>query len=370
VSAHDEGLSDLASRPEPDAPGKPTGLHQISARSWSYVVRRTVREFLRDDGLDLAAGLTYYAVLAVFPALIALVSLLGVLGQGPESVATILEVARRLVPEEALSVVQPVIEGLASSTAASLALVLGLLGALWFVSGYISAFGRAMNRIYEVPEGRPLPRLLGTTAAVTLLLGLLALCAILLLLISGPVARALGDVLGLGSEVLLLWGALKWPALALILAVVIAVLYHVTPNVRQPRFRWLSPGAALAIAVWLGGSLGFGLYVANFSNYSATYGSLAGGIVFLVWLWVSNLALLVGAELDAEIERVRELQAGIAAEERLQLPPRDIRGSVRAQAQHDADVRAARALRQQHAPEGADRPAVSGGSGPPGQGRG
>jgi membrane protein len=351
VSTQDDVASDLAARPEPDAPGKPTGLHQISARSWSYVVRRTLREFLRDEGLDLAAGLTYYAVLAVFPALIALVSLLGVLGQGPESVATILEVARRLVPAEVLAILQPVIEGLAASTSASLALALGLLGALWFVSGYISAFGRAMNRVYQVPEGRTLPRLLGTTAAVTLLLGLLAICAILLLLISGPVARALGEVLGLGERVLLLWGTLKWPALALILAVVIAVLYHVTPNVRQPRFRWLSPGAALAIVVWLGGSLLFGLYVANFSNYGATYGSLGGGIVFLIWLWVSNVALLLGAELDAETERARELQAGIAAEERLQLPPRDTRGSERAAARHQADVDAGRVLREQHAPD-------------------
>ena len=348
MSSRDDVTADLASRPEPDAPGKPTGLHQISARSWSQVARRTLREFLRDDGLDLAAGLTYYAVLAVFPALIALVSLLGVLGQGPESAATIIQVARRLVPLEALDVVEPVVERLASSSSASLGLALGLLGALYFVSTYTLAFGRAMNRIYGVPEGRPLPRLLARTAAITLLLGSLAMLAVLLLLISGPVARAIGEVLGLGSRVLLAWGIAKWPALALILAVAIAVLYHTTPNVRQPRFRWLSPGALLAIGIWLGGSLLFGLYVGNVANYGATYGSLAGGIVFLVWLWVSNLALLLGAELDAEIERVRELQAGIPAESAVQLPPRDVRGSQKAAARHDADVAAARRLREQH----------------------
>jgi membrane protein len=348
VSGHQEVGHDLASRPGPDAAGKPSSLRQIHPRSWSYVVRRTLREFLRDDGMDLAAGLTYYGVLAVFPALIALVSLLGVLGQGPESAATIVEVARRLVPPEALDIVQPVLEGLAASTSATLALALGLLGALYFVSAYISAFGRAMNRIYEVPEGRSLPHLVGTTAAITLLLGSLAILAILLLLISGPVARALGEVLGLGSRVLLLWQLAKWPVLALILALVIAVLYHSTPNVRQPRFRWLSPGAVLAIVVWLGGSLLFGLYVSSVGNYGATYGSLAGGVVFLIWLWVSNVALLLGAELDAELERARELQAGIPAEARVQLPVRATRGSDRAAAQHAADVAAGRRIREEH----------------------
>ena len=351
MSRH-EHAHDLASRPEPDAPAKPRSLRQIRGRSWSYVARRTLREFGRDDGLDLAAGLTYYAVLAVFPALIALVSLLGVLGQGPQSAATILEVARRLVPPEALGIVQPVLEGLAASTSASLALALGLLGALWFVSGYISAFGRAMNRIYDVPEGRPLPHLVATTSVITLLLGTLAVFAILMMLISGPVARAIGDVLGLGSRVLLLWGLAKWPILALILALVIAVLYHTTPNVRQPRFRWLSPGAVLAIVVWLGGSLLFGLYVSKVADYGATYGSLAGGVVFLIWLWVSNLALLLGAELDAELERARELQAGIPAETRVRLPVRDTRGSDRAGAKHAADVAAGRRLREEHARRG------------------
>ena len=342
--------ADPATRPAPDAPGKPTSLRQISRRSWAYLLRRTVREFLRDDCSGLAAGLTYHAVLAVFPGLIAVVSLLGVLGQGPQSASTILAIARRLVPGEAVEILQPVIEQLASSSSAVLALVLGLLGALYFVSGYILEFGRAMNRIYQVEEGRPLHRLYGQTALVTLLLGLMALCAVLLLLISGPVARAVGEVLDLGSTVLLVWGIAKWPALALILALVIAVLYYTAPNVQQPRFRWLSPGALVAIAVWLAGTALFGLYVGSFSNYDATYGSLAGGIVFLVWLWVTNIALLLGAELDAEIERARELQAGMPAERHVLLPPRDTRGSDRAAALHEQDLQAARQIREQAAP--------------------
>ncbi len=342
------GDSAADQRPEPDASGKPTALHQIDRRSWGYLARRTLREFLRDDALDLAAGLTYYAVLAVFPALIALVSLLGVLGQGPESVTAILDVARKLLPTSAFGIVQPLVEGLAASPAATLGLVLGLLGALWFVSGYLQAFGRAMNRVYDVREGRPLWKLVPMTAAITVLLGVLVLCAVVLLLVSGPVAEVLGEALGVGSGVLRLWGIAKWPVLTVLVAAAIAILYYATPNLRQPRFRWLSPGAVVAILVWLAGSLLFGLYVSNFSTYDATYGSLAGVIVFLVWLWVTNLALLLGAELDAEVERVRELQAGIEAEQRVQLPTRDPRGVRRAEAAEQADVAAGRRIRDAH----------------------
>lgn len=335
-------------RPEPDAPGKPTTLRQIGRRSWGYLLRRTVREFLRDDAIDLAAGLTYYAVLAVFPALIALVSLLGVLGQGPESVTAILDVARELLPASALGIVQPLIEGLAASRAATLGLVLGLLGALWFVSGYLQAFGRAMNRVYDVREGRPLWKLVPLTAAITVLLGVLVMCAVVLLLVSGPVAEVLGEALGVGSGVLRLWGIAKWPVLTVLVAAAVAILYYSTPNLRQPRFRWLSPGAVVAILVWLTGSLLFGLYVSNFSTYDATYGSLAGVIVFLIWLWVTNLALLLGAELDAEVERVRELQAGIVAEQQVQLPTRDPAGVRRGEAAEQADVAAGRRIRERH----------------------
>lgn len=335
-------------RPEPDARGKPTSLRQISRRSWRYLLRRTLREFFRDEALDLAAGLTYYGVLAVLPGLIALISMLGILGRGPESVATILEIAGRVVPATGLDILRPVLERLTQSSAATLGLVLGVLGALWFVSGYVRAFGRAMNRIYATHEGRPVWKLGPLMLLVTVVLGVLCICAVLLLLISGPLAGAIGDVLGLGSTVVLVWNVAKWPLLAAIVTVVIALLYYITPNVRQPRFRWLSPGALLAILTWFLGSALFGLYVANFPNYDATYGSLAGVIVFLVWIWVTNIALLLGAELDAEVERARELQAGMVAERTVQLPPRDTRGSAKAAAQHEQDVAAGRALRAAH----------------------
>ena len=343
-------------RPDPDAPGKPTSLKQITTKSWRYLLRRTLREFLRDECPDLAAGLTYFGVLAVLPGLIALISTLGVFGQRSASVSTILDVARRVVPAASLDLIRPVLERLTQSSGATLGLVLGVGAGLWFVANYVGAFGRAMNRIYGISEGRPIWKLQPLMLLVTVLLGLLSFFAVLLLVISGPLARAIGAVLGLGSTAVLIWNICKWPLLAGIVLVVVALLYYITPNVRQPRFRWLSPGALLAIVTWFCGSGLFGLYVANFSSYDAVYGSLAGVIVFLVWLWVSNTALLLGAELDAEIERARELQAGIGAELDVQLPPRDTRASTKERKQLERDHAEGAKIRQQNAAGAGDEP--------------
>ena len=343
-------------RPEPDASGKPTSLKQITTKSWRYLLRRTVREFFRDECPDLAAGLTYFGVLAVLPGLIALISSLGVFGQRSAAVSTILDVARRVVPSASLDLVRPILERLTQSSGATLGLVLGIGAGLWFVANYVGAFGRAMNRIYGISEGRPIWKLQPLMLLVTVLLGLLSFFAVLLLVISGPLARAIGAVLGLGSTAVLIWNVCKWPLLAGIVLVVVALLYYITPNVRQPRFRWLSPGALLAIVTWFCGSALFGLYVANFSSYDAVYGSLAGVIVFLVWLWVSNSALLLGAELDAEIERARELQAGIGAERHVQLPPRDTRASTKERAQLERDHAQGEEIRRQNARAGSNDP--------------
>ena len=336
-------------RPDPDASGKPTSLKQIRAKSWRYLLRRTLREFFRDECPDLAAGLTYFGVLAVLPGLIALISTLGVFGQRSASLSTILDVAQRVVPAASLDPIRPVLERLTQTSGATLGLVLGIAVGLWFVANYVGAFGRALNRIYGISEGRPIWKLQPLMLLVTVLLGLLSFFAVLLLVISGPLARAIGAVLGLGSTAVLIWNICKWPLLAGIVLVVVALLYYITPNVRQPRFHWLSPGALLAIVTWLCGSALFGLYVANFSSYDAVYGSLAGVIVFLVWLWVSNSALLLGAELDAEIERARELQAGIGAERDVQLPPRDTRASNKERAQLERDHAEGEEIRQQNA---------------------
>ncbi len=343
-------------RPEPDASGKPTSLKQITTKSWRYLLRRTVREFFRDECPDLAAGLTYFGVLAVLPGLIALISTLGVFGQRSASVSTILDVARRVVPSASLDLVRPILERLTQSSGATLGLVLGIGAGLWFVANYVGAFGRAMNRIYGSRRDGPIWKLQPLMLLVTVLLGLLSFFAVLLLVISGPLARAIGAVLGLGSTAVLIWNICKWPLLAGIVLVVVALLYYITPNVRQPRFRWLSPGALLAIVTWFCGSALFGLYVANFSSYDAVYGSLAGVIVFLVWLWVSNSALLLGAELDAEIERARELQAGIGAERHVQLPPRDTRASTKERAQLERDHAQGEEIRRQNARAGSNEP--------------
>jgi membrane protein len=334
--------------PEPDDPRKPDSPPDLTRRSWGYVLRTTVREFSSDQCTDLAAALTYYAVLALFPGLIALLSLIGLVGQGQQTVDTMLDIAGTVAPSGVLDVLGPQLQELTQSPAAGLGLVTGLAGALWSASAYVGAFGRAMNRMYEVAEGRPFWKLRPTLLLVTLLLVLLVAVALVLLAVSGPVAEAIGDAVGLGGTALTVWQIVKWPVLAAVVVLVVAVLYYATPNVRQPRFRWLSVGAVVAILVGVLASAAFALYVANFSSYDATYGSLAGVIVFLLWLWIGNLALLFGAELDAELERGRQLQAGIAAEEELQLPPRDTRKSDKALAKEQKDIERGRELRQSH----------------------
>jgi membrane protein len=310
------------------------------------VLRKTVREFSKDECTDLAAALTYYSVLAIFPAAIALLSLVGVFGQGPQSVNTLLGVLSDVGGSSIAHTLQPTVTKLADTPQAGLALVLGLAGALWSASGYVGAFGRAMNRMYEVKEGRPIWKLRPAMIVVTFLLVVLAAVALLGLVVTGPVAQSVGDAIGVGSTVVTVWDIVKWPVMLVVVMLIVAILYWATPNVRQPRFRWLSLGAALAILVWIVLTVAFGLYVVHFSSYDKTYGSLAGVIVFLLWLWLTNLALLFGAELDAELERARELQAGLAAEDLIQLPPRDTRNIEKADAKRDDDIRRGREIRE------------------------
>ena len=324
-------------------PGSPTDL---TRRSWIYVLRKTYREFGEDHCTDLAAGLTYYAVLSLFPAAIAVVSLLGVVGQGQESVDKVIEVLRPLVSPDTLNTVQPALENIATSQGAGVGLVLGLVGALWSASGYVGAFGRAMNAVYEIDEGRPFWKLRPLTLVVTLVAILLVACVLVMLIVSGPLADSIGDVIGLGSAAVTVWSIVKWPVLVLFVVLIVAILYYATPNVKQPRFRWLSVGAFVAIVIWVVASVAFAFYVATFGSYDKTYGSLAGAIAGLLWLWITNVALLFGAELDSELERGRQLQAGIAAEEELQLPARDMRGIRKARKKEAKDIARGRAIRE------------------------
>ncbi|MDX6360037.1 MAG: rane protein, partial [Nocardioidaceae bacterium] len=326
-----------------DAPDSPA---ELTRTSWFYVLRKTAREFSRDQCTDLAAALTYYAVLALFPALIALLSLVGLVGQGPATAHTITDVLRQVGAGSVAKTLGPTLTSLSTASGkAGLGFVVGLVAALWSASGYVGSFGRAMNRMYEVDEGRPVWKLRPVQLLVTLVAVLLAALVAVALVLTGPAATAVGDAIGLGSTALLVWNIAKWPVMLLVVVAIVALLYYATPNVKQPRFRWISVGAAVAIVVWILASAAFGLYVATFSSYDKTYGAMAGVVVFLLWLWITNLALLFGAELDCELERGRELQAGLAAEETLQLPARDTRGLRKQERKRTKDIARGRELR-------------------------
>jgi len=332
--------------PPPEDPRKPDSPDDITKRSWSYVGRKTLREFGKDQCTDLAAALTYYAVMAVAPALLAVVSVLGIVGDPQSMIKGVLKVVEDVGPSSAGDTVEPILDQLTKAPAAGFALVVGLAVALWSASGYVAAFSRGMNRVYEIDEGRPIWKLRPWLLGITLALVVIAVVIVVAVVLSGGVARSIGASVGLSDVTVTVWNVVKWPLIVALVVVAIAILYHATPNVRQPKFRWVSVGALLALVVWVLASLAFGFYVAHFSSYDKTYGSLAGVIVFLLWLWITNLALLFGAELDAELERGRQLQGGIAAEETIQLPPRDTRASEKKQAKREEDVRRGRALRQ------------------------
>ena len=307
--------SSVAGRPAPESPTK------IPGRGWWSVLKRTASEFRDDNLTDWAAALTYYGVLAMFPALIALVSILGLVGES--ATQPLIDNLTALTPSTAGDIIEDAIENMTSSRgAAGLALAIGIAAALWSASGYVGGFSRASNAIYEVEEGRPFWKLKPIQIALTaVLIVLLALCSIAVL-ITGPVAEEVGKLLGLEDAAVTAWDIAKWPGIALVVITIFAVLYWAAPNVRQPKFRWITPGGVLAVALWLAASGLFALYVSNFSSYNATYGTLAGVIIFLVWMWITNVAILLGAELNAELERQRELEAGVPEHETIALPPR------------------------------------------------
>ena len=291
--------------------------------TWT-TVKRTLREFRDDNLTDWAAALTYYAVLSIFPGLIVLVSILGLVGRHPETTNALLEIVNDIGPASAVETFRGPVESVVSSnTNAGALLGVGLLFAIWSASGYMGAFIRAANVIYEVEEGRPFwkrrPLQIVMTIAMVLLLALVAIAIV----VTGPLARSIGDAIGVGDSAVTAWNIAKWPVIVVVVMAMFAVLYYVAPNVRQPGLRMVTPGGVVAVLGWLLVSAGFGIYVANFGSYDKTYGSLGGVIVFLVWLWLSNVALLFGAEFDAELERSRQLKAGLPAEETLQLPERD-----------------------------------------------
>jgi membrane protein len=288
----------------------PEGPTDLGRRSWWATVKRSVREFQDDNLTDWAAALTYYGVLSIFPALIVLVSLLGLIGTSVTD--PLLDNLGSVAPGPAQDILTSAIENLQGNQGASgVFFVIGLLGAVWAASGYVGAFMRASNGIYDIDEGRPIWKTLPTRVGLTVLLMVLTGISAVGVTLSGGLAREVGDLAGVGETAVSVWNLAKWPVLLLFVSFMFAVLYWAAPNVKQAGFRWLSPGGLLAVIGWLISSLAFAFWVSNFGSYNETYGALAGPVIFLVWLWVSNLMILFGAEFNAELQRSRAIEGGM-----------------------------------------------------------
>lgn len=294
----------------------------LPKHAWWGALKRTFKEFMDDNLPDWAAALTYYSVLSLFPAVLVLASLIGLVGD-PDKLA---ENLRQFAPSQAQDTLVDVVRQLAGSAGiAGPVAIISLLSALWAASGYLGGFIRASNAIYDVEEGRPIWKTVPLRIALTLTMMVLLTVTAVGVILSGGIADRVGQALGFGSTGIVVWNIAKWPVLAVLVSLAIAILYWAAPNVRQPGFRWITPGSALAVLVWAAASAGFAIYVANFASYNKVYGSLAGVVVFLVWLWISNLAILFGAEFDAELTRGKEIAEGLPEDEEPFLPPRDTR---------------------------------------------
>ena len=303
----------------------PDGPTDIERGGWWAALKRTVHEFREDNLSDWAAALTYYGVLAIFPALIVLTSVLGLIGES--ATKPLLDELGNVAPGPANDILTSAIKNLQGDQgAAGVLFVVGLLAALWSASSYVAAFMRASNAIYDIEEGRPVWKTLPVRVGMTIVLLLLLVVTTLAVVLTGGIAKNAGDLVGLGSTAVTVWNIAKWPVLLLIVSLMFAFLYWAAPNVKQPGFRWLSPGGILAVVGWLVASGAFAFYVSNFASYNKTYGALGGVIVFLVWLWISNSMILLGAEFNAELERQRAIEGGMRPEDKEPFAePRDTR---------------------------------------------
>lgn len=318
---HDTAETGPDAQVEREQPDSPTDLPRSS---WKAVLKGTLKEFRKDELTDRAAALTYYGILALFPALLALISLLGVAGESATREA--LDTIEKVAPSAVQDVLSDAVRQLQGSAGVgSLMAVLGLLLAVWSASGYVAAFIRTANAVYDVPEGRPVWKVLPVRVGVTVVLMVLAVISSVIVVFTGSLAEEVGSALGIGDTALTAWSIAKWPVLVVLVTIMIAILYWATPNARVSGFRWITPGSVLALLIWLLASAGFALYVANFGSYNKTYGTFAGVIVFLVWLWITNLAILLGLEWDAELARQRAVAGGHPAGQEPYVRPRDTR---------------------------------------------
>ncbi len=324
----DERERDDTAPEEDTGPQSPIAL---SKRSWIGVLKRSVTEFQDDNLTDWAAALTYYAVLAIFPALIVLVSVLGLIGDS--ATQPLIDNLGSVAPGPAKDIFTSAIENLQGSQgAAGVFFVIGLLAAVYSASGYVGAFMRASNAIYDIEEGRPVWKALPIRIGLTVLLMVLTAVSAVAVTLSGGLAREVGGLVGVGDTAIQIWNIAKWPVMLLFVSFLFAVLYWAAPNVKHPGFRWLSPGGILAVIGWVIASLAFAFYVSNFGSYNKTYGALAGPIVFLVWLWISNIMILLGAEFNAELERGRAIEDGMPEDQEPYVEPRDTRKMDKQQA--------------------------------------
>jgi membrane protein len=306
-----------------DGPRKPS---ELTRRSWLNVAKRTVKEFNNDHLTDWAAALTYYSVLSIFPGVLVLFASFTLLT--PTTRKAVVDNLLSLAPGSVAKPMTDVVAELSKGQhAAGVLALVGLAGALWTASTYVSAFMRASNAIYDVPEGRPLWKTLPIRLGITVVVGTLIAISAISVVLTGSLAEKLGNVVGIGKQTVHIFDYVKWPALVLVMTLVLAILYWAAPNARQGGFRWISPGCVLAVFLWIVASVGFALYVGNFGTYNKTYGTLGGIIAFLVWLWISNIVVLLGAEFDAELERGRAIQGGLPPDQEPFVPLRDNRKS-------------------------------------------
>ncbi|GAA2897259.1 hypothetical protein Acy02nite_80440 [Actinoplanes cyaneus] len=324
------GTTDVGRSPDPreltapgpdDGPDRPS---QLRAKGIFAAVKRTFKQFSEDNVSDWAAALTYYGVLSIFPGTLVIVSLLGLLGETGQR--TVTDAVTQITPNSELrDLVNTVLDQVQGTGNAGLAAIVGLLVAFWSASGYIAAFMRASNAIYDVPEGRPIWKTLPIRVGVTAIVGVMLIASAAIVVFTGDLARIVGDRIGLGEVAVSTWNIAKWPVLLVLVSLMFAILYWASPNAKTGGFRWISPGGIFAVLLWVAASAGFAIYLANFANYNKTYGTLGGVVAFLVWLWISNMAIMLGAELDAELERGRAIAAGHPADEEPFLELRDTR---------------------------------------------
>jgi membrane protein len=319
-----QGTDREASPAKGQADGEPDSPTDLPRRSLVDVLKRARVEFKRDNLTDLAASLTYYGLLSIAPALVVLVAVLGLLG--PDATTQVVNQVEGVAPGSSAEFVRTLIaQAQANKKGAGLGAILGILIALWSASGYVSAFMRAANVVHDIPEGRPIWKKLPVRLGVTLLAVLVSLISAVIVVVSGPVAQQLGDFVGAGDTAVLVWNIVKWPVLLILVSVLLAVLFWASPNAKQGGIKWVSPGGFISVIIWLVVSALFALYVAHFSSYNKTYGSLAGVVIFLVWLWLTNIAILLGAEVNAELDRSRAIAEGVPEDLEPFAVPRDTR---------------------------------------------